>query len=330
MFEALGHYRILDRIGTGGIGEVYRARDTRHGRTTAIKIVAREIAANPDRRQRFLLDAQAAAALSHPNIAALYEIGEDQNELFLVFEFVPGEPLDRVIGGRPLNPRRAVDFAAQVADALAEAHAHAVVHRDITPENIIITPKEKAKILDFGLAAWTRGGAARTRAAGASRAAMTAAAAARRTLAYLSPEQARGDPVDHRTDIFSAATVLFEMLTGRQPFAASTADALIEQIVQARPVAPSTITSTVPQELDTVVARALAKHPDERYESAATLSAELRQVAALLDARTERSDSSGRSPLPVLRNRRGSRIRWIVLAAVAAVLAAAAFCVLPR
>src|SRR5206468_11679126 len=120
MFEAIGHYRILDRIGTGGIGEVYRARDTRHGRTAAIKIVTRRIAADPDRRQRFLLEAQAAAALSHPNIAALYEIGEDQNELFLVFEFVPGESLDRVIGGRPLNPRRAADFPPPVAHALAQ------------------------------------------------------------------------------------------------------------------------------------------------------------------------------------------------------------------
>src|SRR5436190_4580301 len=156
MIEALGHYRILDRIGSGGIGDVFRARDTRLGRTTAIKIVRDEIAADPDRRRQFLIDAQAAAALSHPNIAALYEIGEDGDRLYLVFEYVPGEPLARVIAGQPLHPRRALDLGAQIADALAEVHAHSIVHGDVRPANIIITPKEKAKILDAGLTAWTR------------------------------------------------------------------------------------------------------------------------------------------------------------------------------
>src|SRR5215831_7567768 len=131
MLEQLGHYRILDRIGSGGMGEVYRARDTRLGRTVAIKVLPPDLADDPDRRERFLRDARAAAALSHPNIAALYEIGEENGQLYLVFEFVPGEPLSKIIAGRPLNPRRAVQFAAQIADALADAHAAGIVHRDI-------------------------------------------------------------------------------------------------------------------------------------------------------------------------------------------------------
>src|SRR5436309_15980439 len=128
MFETLGHYKILDRIGAGGMGEVYRARDTRLGRTVALKVLAPAVANDAGRRDRFLLEARATAALSHPNIAALYEIGEDQNQLFLVFEFVPGSTLKAVIGGRPMNPRRALDLAVQIADALADAHAEGIVH----------------------------------------------------------------------------------------------------------------------------------------------------------------------------------------------------------
>src|SRR5262244_1606004 len=162
------------------------------------------------RRERFLRDARATAALSHPNIAALYEVGEDQGQLFLVFEFVPGETLDHVIAGRPLNARRAIDFATQIADALADAHAEGIVHRDIKPANIIITPKDKAKVLDFGLATWTTGGADREPAAHQATARVTSAGTPLGTAAYMSPEQALGEKVDSRTDIFSLGVVLFE------------------------------------------------------------------------------------------------------------------------
>src|SRR5882672_4196471 len=192
MFETLGHYKILDRIGAGGMGEVYRARDTRLGRTVAIKVLAPDVAHDPARRDRFLREARAAAALSHPNIAALYEIGDDQGQLFLVFEFVPGDTLNTVIGGRALNPRRAIDFAVQIADALAEAHADGIVHRDINPANVIITPKDKAKVLDFGLATWTAGGAEREHAAHDAAVSGAGAGATGESVAYMSPEQALG------------------------------------------------------------------------------------------------------------------------------------------
>ena len=220
MLDELAHYKILDRIGAGGMGEVYRARDTRLGRTVAIKVLPAAVADDPDRRERFLREARAAAALSHPNIAALYEVGEDDGHLFLVFEFVPGEPLSKIIAGRPLNPRRAIQFAAQVADALADAHAAGIVHRDIKPDNIIVTPKGNAKVLDFGLAVWTAGGAAREQAATTLD---TGVGSALGTLAYMSPEQARGEALDQRTDIFSLGVVLFEMLTGSRPFMGSDA-----------------------------------------------------------------------------------------------------------
>src|SRR5829696_1558489 len=158
MIETLGQYKILDRIGAGGLGEVLRARDTRLGRTVAIKVIGPDIAAAAERRERFIAEARAAAKLSHPNIAELYEVGEDQGHLFVVFEFAPGELLSTKISGRPMNPRRVIDLAGQVADALADAHADGVIHQDIRPSNIMVTPKGNAKVLDFGLANWTTGG----------------------------------------------------------------------------------------------------------------------------------------------------------------------------
>jgi serine/threonine protein kinase len=186
MIEALGHYKILDRIGAGGLGDVFRARDTRLGRTVAIKVPGADLQAAGDRREALLRDARIASVLSHPNIAALYEIGEEDGRLFLVFEFVPGEPLKRVIAGRPLNIRRAVDLATQMADALAEAHALEIVHGGLTPDTVMVTLKGNAKILDFGFVQWKK-----------------------------SPTLA-GD-CDHRTDIEALGILLFEMLTGRQP-----------------------------------------------------------------------------------------------------------------
>ena len=264
MFESLGHYKILDRIGAGGMGEVYRARDTRLGRTVAIKVMAADVAGDPARRERLLREARASAALSHPNIAALYEIGEDQGQLFLVFEFVPGETLKTVIGGRPLNSRRAIDLGVQIADAIAEAHAEGIVHRDIKPANIIITPKDKAKILDFGLATWTAGGAEREHAAHDATVMVTGAGTALGTVAYMSPEQALGEKVDQRTDIFSLGVVLFEMLTGKLPFAGATVTALALQIVQAPAPALSSVDRSLPKELEPILGRALAKSLDQR------------------------------------------------------------------
>ena len=292
MFETLGHYKLLDRIGAGGMGEVYRARDTRLGRTVAIRVLIAEVAGDPDRRERFLADARASSALSHPNIAALYEIGEDQDQLFLVFEYVPGETLKNVIAGRPLNPRRAIDLAIQVADALADAHAEGVVHRDIQSDNIIVTPKGNAKILDFGLATWTTGGAERDYLGQAAATMAAAPGAAHGTVAYLSPEQALGEQVDQRTDIFSLGIVMFEMLTGTLPFTGSSSTALALQIVQAQAPLPSAVNKSLPAEFDPIVGKAMSKSLEQRYESVATLAAELRSVGAILDVRSDMQEAA--------------------------------------
>ena len=184
--DSIAHYKILERAGESRLGEVFRARDTRLGRTVAIKIPPPQVQDDPAKRERFLADARTAMALSHPNIAALYEVGEDAGQIFLAFEFVPGDALDRVIAGHALNPRRAIDLAAQIADGLADAHAAEMAHGDLTPDNIVVTPKGNAKILDFGFARWTR------------------------------PDGQTGDEAG---DIKAVGKLFFEMLTGRPPSA---------------------------------------------------------------------------------------------------------------
>jgi serine/threonine protein kinase len=280
MLESLGHYKILDHLGAGGIGEVYRARDTRLGRTVAIEVLSPDVSRHAGRRERFLQDARASAVLSHPNIAALYEVGQERDLTYLVCEFVPGEPLTTVVAGRSINPRRAVDLAIQLADALADAHAEGIVHRNLKSTTVTVTPKDKAKILDFGLAAWTRRGGA--------------------------PPQAPSEDADYRADVLALGAILFEMLTGRQPSAAGA------------PSPPSSINSSVPRELDPIAVKALTRSPDARYESAATLAAELRSVAAILDVRSGLIEPPTLAPA---RRRRQSVTGWLIVALILAAVA---------
>src|SRR5262245_46981363 len=209
--ERLGHYQILDRLGAGGMGEVYRARDTKLGRTVAIKMLPESLLGDPGRRDRLVREARASAALSHPNICALFEVGGDDTRQYLVFEYVAGETLRQTIAGRALNVRAAIKIAVQLADALAHAHAAGIVHRDIKPENVIITPPDHPKILDFGLASFAANGESSENATTEMK---TADGVTLGTLAYMSPEQALGAGYDHRTDIFSLGIVLYETLTG--------------------------------------------------------------------------------------------------------------------
>jgi serine/threonine protein kinase len=317
MLEALGHYKILGRIGIGRMGDLYRARDTRAGRTVALRTVAADIADDPARRESYLRDARGTKGLSHPNIAALYEIGDDQGRLFLVSEYVPGETLKAVIAGRALNPRRALDHGIQLTDALAEAHAAGIVDRDIRPGNIIITPKGNAKFLDFGLAAWTGSGAERSRAVAAL---ATRIGAAHEAVAYMSPEQMLGEQADERTDIYSLGVVLFEMLAGRLPFAGATGNALAAQILQAPPCAPSALNGMLPVELDAIVSRMLAKSLEQRYGAAATVAAELRSVAAILDIREGVAEPVDVVPVPT-RSQRNAGF-WVAVALTGACIIA--------
>jgi eukaryotic-like serine/threonine-protein kinase len=312
--DAIGHYKIIDRMGAGALGEVYRARDTRLGRTVAIKILPPDLVADTERVELFLNAARAAAALSHPGIAALFEIGEDGSRRYLVYEFVPGETLHAVINGRPLNARRAIDFGVQLADALADAHASEIVHGDIRPDTIIVNPKEHAKFTDFGLSEFTAGGTARRAAASLV---ASGGVLAPRVAPYLSPEQVLGDRTDARSDIFSLGLVLFEMLTGRPPFQGSTPAETALQIVQAATPLPSQVNPAIPRELDRIVVKALVKSLDARYLTAATLAAELRSIGAMLDIRAATSEAEA-EPAPVSRRGMRGAVLALLIAAVVA------------
>jgi eukaryotic-like serine/threonine-protein kinase len=274
MIETLGQYRILEPAGSGALGDVYRARDTRIGRTVAITVVSDDIASNPQRREAFLRAARAASAVSHPNIVALYEVGEEDGRLFVVHEFVQGPTLRTIIGGRPLNLRRAVDLAGQIAEALADAHAADLVHGAIASDTIVVTAKGHAKILDFGLAGFAR----------------------EAPDSQWPPEWVAEPPV-YRVDLFSLGTILFEMLTGRAP----TAGAGV----------PSAVNRLLPREIDPIVARALGKSGG--YEAAATLAAELRAFGAVLDVRQEAHEAAGPGAVSGSKRKR-SYAGWIVVA----------------
>jgi eukaryotic-like serine/threonine-protein kinase len=280
---AIAHYNLLDRMGEGGIGEVYRARDTKVGRTVALKIVSPAIVAAPERLARLLEDAAAAATLSHPNIATLWDVGEADGHHYLAYEFTAGHRLREEAAGTPLNPRRALDLAIQIADGVAEAHAHGVIHGDLRPDTVVVTGKGSAKILDFGMAPWTRGGAARVRAAQSPDALPPEAV---RIVAYMSPEEAIGGAVDGRSDVFALGTITYELVTGKNPFSGATASETIFNIIKGTPPPPSQLKSAVPPDLDATITKALSPDIAQRQQSAAAFAAELRTVAAILDVRS--------------------------------------------
>lgn len=282
MPDAIAHYKILGHLGAGGLGEVYRARDTRLGRTVAVKVLPPEITGDERRLDSLLRVTQPLAALSHPNIAMLFEAGIDEGQRFLVFEFVQGEPLSRLINGRPLNVRRALEFTINLADALADAHGAELIHGDIRPGTIIVTPKDRAKFINFGLAAFTAGGASRLASAAP----------------YVSPEEVAGGPADSRSDIYSLGAVLFEMLTGKQ---------------RARGLVLSTLNGKVPSDLDQVVGRMLAANVVHRSQSAATVAAELRSIAAMLDTGAEIAEAAFEPPRGRRLGRRTGLFRALAL-----------------
>ena len=284
----VAHYNLLERIGEGALGEVYRARDTKFGRTVALKLI-KAAALEGSARQAFLDDARTAATLSHPNIATLFDVGEYEDGCYLAYEFATGTTLQQEIGGRPVNPRRVVELAVQIADALAEGHAVGIIHTDLRPETVFVTPKGNAKVLEFGMARWTRGGGLRRRAAADPD---TLGPEAETVVGYMSPEQALGGLVDARSDLFSLGVLLYEMLSGRNPFAAARPADTIISIIAGRPAPLTTVNPEVIPELEALVTRALAKDIEQRQLSAASLSAELRSIGAMLDVR------SGDSPTP--------------------------------
>jgi serine/threonine protein kinase len=277
---AVAHYNLLERLGEGAFSEIYRARDTKFGRTVALRLIRDEAFSGDRMREAFLRDARGAAQLSHPNITTLFDVGEYDGGCYLAYEFAAGVNLRRESAGRPVNPRRAIELAVHIADALAEGHSRDLVHGDIRPETIFVTHKGSAKLLEFGMAHWTTGGRIRERAAAAPDALGTDAIA---VVSYMSPEQTRGETIDPRTDIYSLGTVLYELLTGVNPFASATAAATVDNVRNVVP--PRPLAEGGSEELASLVRAAMSKQPAARPQTAAAFAASLRANGTILDVR---------------------------------------------
>lgn len=287
--QTLSHYRILEKLGAGGMGEVYLAEDTLLGRRVAIKFLPPEAVSDGHARKRLVREARAAATLDHPNICSVFEVGEEAGRGFIVMQYVEGETLDARITRKPPDVKEALAVAAQLADALAEAHSHGITHRDIKPSNVMITSRGQAKVMDFGLAKVIP--EVKVESGAETEALLSAPGAVLGTVPYMSPEQVRGEPVDGRSDIFSLGVVLYEMLSGQQPFASKSAAATASAILTHEPPPLARYAKEVPAELERIVGKALRKDPDQRYQTARDLLIDLESLRNELEfqSRLERS-----------------------------------------
>jgi tRNA A-37 threonylcarbamoyl transferase component Bud32 len=331
--QAIKHYQVEELLGKGGMGEVYKARDTNLGRPVALKVLPPEFSRDKERKERFTKEAHAAAAVNHPAIAQVYEVGEGPEGLFIAMEFVEGKTVKALIQGRELDLLGALEIGTQVGGGLQKAHEAGIVHRDIKPENIVVTPDGHAKILDFGLAKLLEPTApgAPDGISHMETLAKTQAGFVLGTLRYMSPEQARGQSVDHRSDIFSLGIVLYEMVTGQLPFAGNTALDTLHAIAfeETRPM--TALRPNLPPSLQRVVTRCLRKRPQDRYPEAKELVGDLKTIQ-----REVESGISSKAPLGLRLQEQWRSLRertlgeWLLPAAVLVIALAVLLSVFAR
>jgi len=312
--KTISHYRVLEKLGEGGMGVVHKAEDATLKRAVALKFLPPEMTRDPQAKARFLHEAQAAAALNHPHICTVYEIGEAEGQTFIAMALIEGESLRDRIGRGPLRLGEAIDLAAQVVEGLTAAHKKGIVHRDMKPGNVMVTNEGRAKIMDFGLA----------KSPGQTR--LTRTGATTGTIAYMSPEQSRGQDVDHRTDIWSFGVMLYEMVTGQRPFKGEHDQAVVYSIVNEEPEPMTGLRTGVPLELERIAARAMAKRPEERYQHVDDMLVDLRALRKAMEADSEASSTIVRPLSPAAPRRAAVRraaavVALIVVAALATTFA---------